>query len=578
MKKSKSQQSDDNRIVRCIAYARVSTLDQMTAKTTSIESQLRMAEGLCSFHAQDNWVITQRVQDAGFSGGDLKRPGIKELLHLIKSEQVDQVIVSHIDRLTRSICDFYDLWDTMQAHNVNLVSCYENIDTTTSIGKAFLNIILTFAQFERELTSDRLKEKFAGEAKDGMKHPGVAPFGFENDPGNRSLIPIPEEAKIVKEIYELIIELKSPAHVAKELNKRGYRTKVREQIRKKQTVRIGGVKWTADKVQRLLIKNHYRGITTDAGGNEYTARWKGIVTDKTWKQAQEALSSRDIKIHAPRANKHEMLLKGKLECGHCNQAMSPKPGGKRDNEGNPRNYYTCQHVNNYGKDSECTVRNLPGKTFDDFIITIISEFGKHPDIIRATLEGSQKELKKSTRPLKSELKELNKRYRELSKEIKAVTDTVKKSGASIGKALMAEADKIAKEREEVELQQNMLQVKIQQREGFVADENMIAQALTNFSEVFGHLNFDDQTKLMDLLIERIRITAFDPEKDSSQCDPETFITQIRTSWYRIDIDFCIKSLFRDVYKKAGKSSYFRPSGGEGGIRTLGRVSTTHHFQ
>lgn len=554
-------------IVRCVTYARVSTDEQLRGDYTSIDNQQFVARSQIQTRSLEGWQLVREITDPGRSGSTLERPGIRELKELIRSGQVDQLVVLRIDRLTRSIRDFYELWDLMEKHHVELCSCNENIDTTTPLGKVILNIILTFAQFEREMTSERLREKFSGEARQGMKHPGMASYGYSNAPG-RTLAIKPDEAKVVKQIYDLLIELKKPASVAKAINAKGYRTSVRT---RKNGKNVGGVKWTAEKIRRLVCNPSYKGVRMDAHGHEFKALWEPIVSEQIWQKAQNALAEREIVVHPSRPNKHEMLLKGKLTCGCCNQAMSPKPGGKLDKEGNPRNYYVCQNVINHGKDSDCAIRNLPGNAIDAFIIEIIGEFAKHPDIIGTTLNQSGKEARRSTRPLKSRLKELGQEQKKLDAELKAFTDMAKKGGTAISKVLMAEAEKLAQRKEELDREQATIEIQIKQREGHLMDETMVAEALTNFVAVFDRLSFEDKTRLIDRLIENIRVTPTDPEKDNIPGDPAAFAVKIRTSWYRIDINFRITSLFRDVCKKAGKSSYFASIGGEGGIRTPGTL-------
>lgn len=156
--------------------------------------------------------------------------------------------------------------------------------------------------------------------------------------------------------------------------------------------------------------------------------------------------------------------------------MSPKPGGKLDKDGNPRNYYVCQNVISYGKGSDCKLRNLPANGIDAFIVEILGEFGKHPNIIKTTLEQSQQETKRSTRPLKSQLKELRQQHKQIAAELKSFTDTAKKGGSSISKVLLSEAEKLAQQQEVLEREQAEVEIQIKLREGHLMNETMVAEA------------------------------------------------------------------------------------------------------
>jgi len=173
-------------IIRCIIYCRVSTDEQARKEHGSIETQDTICGRYIGVNEPDGWKTIRSIHDAGHSAKDLKRPGIKEMIESVKSGEVDVIVVYKLDRLTRSIRDFYDLWEICEEYGVELVSATEKLDTTTAMGRAFLNLLLTFAQFEREMTAQRLADKFAEEAQEGKKHPGMAPYGYQLDKSARS--------------------------------------------------------------------------------------------------------------------------------------------------------------------------------------------------------------------------------------------------------------------------------------------------------------------------------------------------------------------------------------------------------
>lgn len=557
-------------LVRCYIYGRVSTEEQARKEDNSLPTQEKFCQRYIALRELEGWKKIETIFDPGFSAKDLNRPGMQRLIEEIEAGNVDVVLVYKIDRLTRSIQDFYKLWEVMEAHGVQFASATEQFDTSTPFGRAMLNILLVFAQFERETTSQRLIDKFSEEARDGKKHPGMNPFGYDADRENRSLVPNREEGPVAEEIFKLAIQMKSVAPVAKTLNARGLRTKTRVYKTGQSGQRlIGGKPWTVKTVMRVITNPLYKGIRLGPDGCEYKALWKPLVSAKVWQEANEAVKPRDsVPARASSRNKHELALKGVLHCGHCKCAMSPKPGGKRGTNGEQRPYYTCQEVIRYGKASPCEVRSLPGKAFDAFVVRAIGEMGQRPELIKSTLEGTLREMQKSLRPLKAELSIVTKKIREYSTEMEKCLAVAKKRGAQgFTTALLAEADKLAQAKAASEREQSRLKAEIKCRENMSADEELTAEALRNFEQLYQHISFKERIELMSLLIRSIHVTAITPEEASTRIVPGTFTAKMRTSWYRLDFDFFIKDLFSKPSVKGGKSSHLGSNGGEGGIRT-----------
>ena|GEM_PF-430628 len=570
-------------LLRCVVYCRVSTDEQARKENNSIETQKKFAKRCIRLHELDGWKQVKTIHDPGYSAKNLKRPGMKELITMIKSNEVDIIVVYKLDRLTRSIKDFYDLWEICEEYGVELVSATESIDTTTAIGRAFLNLLLTFAQFEREMTSQRLCDKFEEEAKEGYKHPGMAPYGYDLDKKNRSMIQVPEEAKFVKKMFQLMTELSGPAAVAKAVNSQGARTKARVYKEGEAEERnIGGQRWTADKIKRLITRPDYKAVRIH-NGSEYQALWEPIVSAKRWQQANDSLNGRNLpkKLRESR-NKYELPLKGLITCGHCNCAMSPKPGGKKDKDGNQRAYYTCQEVIRHGKDCDCALRSLPAPQFDAFVTRCVGELGRHPEIIKATIKGAASRQQKSLRPLKSKLAAISKEIKRINSELTNCLTLAKQKGAgNFTKKLLKEADELSKAHEEAERQRDQIRNEIDLIERATTDETLVAEALRNFEDLFSLITFEERLKLMTLLMREIRVSQIEPEKVESMLPEGSVVTQIRTSWYRLDFDFYIKSLFREAstaLKKTKQGSYLNINGGEGGIRTPGAISSTTDFE
>lgn len=195
-----------------------------------------------------------------------------------------------------------------------------------------------------------------------------------------------------------------------------------------------------------MIRNHlYRGIILHQK-NEYPSRHEAIVSQKVWEKANSVLNESTTDIpEVRRTNRHEMLLKGLLRCGHCGKHLIPKPAGKKDKDGKPYVYYTCGDLNKHGKSNNCTLRNIPGRAFEEFILKLLKELGQHPDVIQVTTAAAQKENKRAVQPYEVKLKEISKELDDASQEVKSLIDLAKKPDMkNLSNDFMQEANELGK--------------------------------------------------------------------------------------------------------------------------------------
>lgn len=549
-------------VIRCGIYTRVSTDDQARRDYSSLDSQRDICEHAIAIHREEGWVSTAYFEDPGFSGKDMDRPGIQALLEEVERGNLDIVVAYKIDRITRSLPDFYEFWRKLEAHKVNFVSATQSFDTGTPAGMLMLNMLLSFGQFERELIAERTTHKMQERAKRGYWHGGQVPMGYSYDRAAKLLSPDPVEAPLVERIYRLTIELISPTAVAKVLNAEGHKTRRRTVQRSNgQAENVGDKRFNGYRI-RLIVENPlYRGVIRQ-GEAEYPGQHKALVSDALWHEANAVLgrSRSDLPVFTSR-NKHEHLLKGLLRCGSCGQGLTPKPSGKKDAQGNPYLYYTCNEVSKDGTHAACQVRNIPARTFDDLIVAFIGQLGQHPEIIEKTVATSNQTQKRSLRPLKAQLATLENRHRELARGIQQFLEVIRKKGADhVTGAIVSEADRLAGEKNEVEREMEKLRQLIAHRERVVCDEQIIADSLLHFHETFSILPFDDQVELIRLLIKGITVKRFDPEKDVVPVTPGTFATEIRTKAYLINVELYVSDLISTVEKTLNGSSHSGKSG------------------
>ena len=214
---------------RCAIYTRKSSEEGLDMEFNSLEAQREACEAYVASQKAEGWAaIRERYDDGGFSGGTLERPGLKQLLVDIEAGLIDVIVVYKIDRLSRSLMDFAKLVEVFDRNNVTFVSVTQSFNTTTSMGRLTLNILLSFAQFEREVIGERIRDKFAASRKRGMWMGGFVPMGY--DVRDRKLVVNEAEAQTVRMIFERFVTLGSASTLARALqaervlNKRGTRS------------------------------------------------------------------------------------------------------------------------------------------------------------------------------------------------------------------------------------------------------------------------------------------------------------------------------------------------------------------
>jgi site-specific DNA recombinase len=213
--------------VRCAIYTRVSTEHGLDQEFNSLDAQYEAASAYIKSQAHAGWtVIRSRYDDGGYSGGSTDRPDLQRLLNDIRARKIDVIVVYKVDRLTRSLADFAKLVELFDAHGVSFVSVTQQFNTTTSMGRLTLNVLLSFAQFEREVTSERIRDKIAASKRRGLWVGGTLPFGYEMKDGKIAIVE--EEAELVRLIFRRYLELGSVNELLRDLRERNIRTRTKQ--------------------------------------------------------------------------------------------------------------------------------------------------------------------------------------------------------------------------------------------------------------------------------------------------------------------------------------------------------------
>ena len=248
------------KVLRCAIYTRKSTEHGLELEFNSLDAQREACEAYIKSQTHEGWrALPKRYDDPAYSGGNLERPAVQRLLKDIEAGLIDVVVVYKIDRLTRSLADFAKLVEVFDAKSVSFVAVTQQFNTTTSMGRLTLNVLLSFAQFERELASERVRDKVAASRKKGKWTGGSVPLGYDSK--DKKLVVNPAEAKTVRMIFARYLALKSFQKLIDELNDKGIVTKKRAIAGKI----AGGIPFTYGPLAYLLKNRTYLGETGHRG-------------------------------------------------------------------------------------------------------------------------------------------------------------------------------------------------------------------------------------------------------------------------------------------------------------------------
>jgi DNA invertase Pin-like site-specific DNA recombinase len=266
---------------RCAIYTRKSTDEGLEQAFNSLDAQCEACAAFILSQAHEGWeLVDEHYDDGGWSGGNMARPALQQLLADVAAGKVDVIIVYKVDRLTRSLADFARIVEALDKAGASFVSVTQAFNTTTSMGRLTLNVLLSFAQFEREVTSERIRDKIAASKRKGMWMGGPVPLGYRLD--NRKLAIDEEEAETVRLIFGRYLEIRSVGALADELATAGIRTKIRSY---KNGRSVGGVSFTRGSLAQLLQNPIFIGKVRHQD-ELFEGQHSGIIDQSVWEQAQ----------------------------------------------------------------------------------------------------------------------------------------------------------------------------------------------------------------------------------------------------------------------------------------------------
>lgn len=360
------------RKLRCAIYTRKSSEEGLEQEFNSLDAQREACEAYIASQRSEGWVLVRdQYDDGGISGGTLERPALKQLLADIEDGLVDVVVVYKIDRLSRSLMDFSKLVEVFDRNGVTFVSVTQSFNTTTSMGRLTLNILLSFAQFEREVTAERIRDKFAASRKKGLWMGGVVPLGYRVE--SRKLVIEETEAATVRMIFERFVSIGSATVLAKALAAENVRTRRGKLVDK-------GV------LYKLLNNRVYIGEAVHKS-ESYPGEHQPIINRTLWDKVHAILQTSPRKRASNTRAQTPALLKG-LIFGPDGAAFSPTHTKKGDKL---YRYYVSQSVLKRGADA-CPIARVPAAEVETAVIDQLRGLLRAPEIIIGTWRAARSEI------------------------------------------------------------------------------------------------------------------------------------------------------------------------------------------
>jgi len=349
---------------RCAVYTRKSTEEGLDQAFNSLDAQREACEAYIKSQAHEGWsLIKTKYDDGGYSGGSIERPALKQLLEDVSARKVDVIVVYKVDRLTRSLADFAKIVEILDAHTASFVSVTQSFNTTTSMGRLTLNVLLSFAQFEREVTGERIRDKIAASKRKGLWMGGAPPLGY--DVKDRKLVVNPKEVEPVRYIFRRYLALGSVPLLVQALDKKGIRSKawLAETGRK-----LGGQIIRRGALYCTLRNRIYIGEIAHKG-NSYPGEHRAIVDRHLWDRVQARLDANRQRPVGIATTGSPAVLTGLLYDDRGN-LMSPTYAKKRD--GRRYRYYTSRALIEHRKDQAGSIPRVSAVVIEGLVMREVS--------------------------------------------------------------------------------------------------------------------------------------------------------------------------------------------------------------
>jgi site-specific DNA recombinase len=480
--------------VRCAIYTRKSTEEGLEQEFNTLDAQRECGESFIKSQSAEGWqCLAERYDDGGFSGGTMDRPALKRLLADIEAGKIDAVLVYKVDRLSRSLLDFAKMMEIFDRYHVAFVSVTQQINSATSMGRLMLNVLLSFAQFEREIIGERTRDKIAAARRKGKWSGGMPVLGYDLDPRGRRLQVNEDEAARVRAIFALYLEHEALLPVVQELARRGWLNK--RWVTRKGQVR-GGKPFTKTSLHKLLTNVSYAGKVRYKH-ELHDGEQPALIAPEVWQHVQVLLRRNGRTGGALIRNQFNALLKGLLRCVPCGCAMTPahttRNGSKR------YRYYVCTAAQKRGWHT-CPSKSIPAGEIEQFVVQQIRGIGHDPALRDATFAAACAQGHARVEELASERHALERCVVRCNAEIR----TLVTAGANNGST--PDITRLADLQERIRLAEQRsseINAEIGTLDGERVSQAEVESALAVFDPLWESLTSREQARIVQLLVQQV---------------------------------------------------------------------------
>ena len=484
---------------KCGLYARVSTDLQANTRQGSLDTQLdtlRKFVDVKTASSDETWEVIQEYREEGKSGKDTDRPQYQRMLSDIRSGCVNAVLCTKIDRVSRSLMDFYGFHNLLEEYDITFISLGENWDTSSPMGRFALKITLAAAELEREQTAERTKEKMAWRAQQGLSNGGRV-LGYDIDPDHPGIPTVNEEEKaLVNLIYETYSREKSFQRVARIVNAKGYRTK--SYISRRD--RVQGGKRFADTTVAHILRNPYYIGKVYHKGELYEGQHKAIVSMDVFDRVQKVIRSNRVTNSRPRKqNLHVFLLQGLVRCGSCRAYMTPYYG--YNHQKRPYFYYACTTSQHSGKEA-CDMRPAPAKPLEEAVADRLARLNDDPRLLKELLSQATENISDDLQDLSRTRDGLRSHRSRVKQQLQSLVQALAEGGTQLRSVsdrildLEEQADQLDEEIREIGTE-------MAEKKKKAVSPDALKDTLTTFSELSSQATPEERKELMQLHINQL---------------------------------------------------------------------------
>ena len=486
------------RCIRCAIYTRKSSEEGLDQEFNSLDAQRESAEAFIASQKAEGWTaLAARYDDGGYSGGSMERPALERLIRDIEAGKIDCVVVYKVDRLSRSLLDFARIMETFDKRGVSFVSVTQQFNTTHSMGRLTLNILLSFAQFEREIIGERIRDKIAAQKRKGKWAGGVPVLGYDVDRSGPSprLVVNAKEAARVREIFQLYLDKASLLPVVSELTHRRWPNKQRATKKGKS---LGGRPFDKSTLYQLLTNPIFTGKIkhkTQLFDGEHDA----VIPQELFDRVQALLKNNGRTGGAIVRNKYGALLRGLLKCKACGNSMTHTFNGGRNGRFN--RYYRCVRAIKSGK-NVCPSDTLPAAEIERVVVDEVRGLATDKSLLAQVLTEAQATIVGELATLTKEREELN---RETARHHQALRRLATES-APISETTARIAD-LHDRISEAERRRPELDTRIAELERETVSRAEAEAAFADFDSIWSNMIPREQARLLNLLISSVDYDA-----------------------------------------------------------------------